>query len=193
MASLFRGKFLDELKTLYYDGMLSFPHSCEDIAQPSARNSFIDKLYLKEWCPFIKETFNGFGNTITYLGKYTHKIAITNSRIKSVSENEVTYTAKNYKTGKTEDVTCSCSEFIRRFLQHVLPKGFQKIRYYGLLSGCVKKRNLKIVFDLQGRQQFKSFLKGLSTAEIILKVWKYDIHKCSSCGSTRLRTWPQIE
>lgn len=187
MAVLFRGKFLDALKHYYCDGQLKFSSSCQDIASPAAWDSFIRMLYETEWCPYIKETFNGFGNAIDYLGRYTHRIAITNSRIKSVTDSSVTYTAKNYRTGESEEVTISCAEFIRRFLQHVLPPGFQKIRYFGLIAGRVKKKNLRIVFELQGRQQFRSRFSDSSTADIILAVWKHDILKCPICGQCSMR------
>lgn len=187
MAALFRGKFLDTLKEYYQSGMLEFPSSCQDIASPAAWDSFISKLYEIEWCPYIKETFNGFGNAIDYLGRYTHRIAITNSRIKSVTDSSVTYAARDYRTGETEDITISCAEFIRRFLQHVLPSGFQKIRYFGLLAGRVKKRNLRIVFELQGRQQFTSRFSNASTADIILAVWGHDIRRCPICGQRSMR------
>ena len=79
-----------------------------------------------DWCPYIKETFNGFGNAIEYLGRYTHRIAITNTRIQSVTDTHVSFAARDYKSGETKTVTLENKEFIRRFLMHVLPSGFQK-------------------------------------------------------------------
>jgi hypothetical protein len=122
-----------------------FSSSCEKLRSPHAWNEFRDQLYRKEWCPYIKETFNGSGNAIEYLGRYTHRIAITNARIRSVSETHVTFSAKDYKTGENHDVTLENKEFIRRLLMHVLPSGFQKIRYYGFLSNRSKKKNLRKV------------------------------------------------
>nr|WP_278278701.1 transposase [Alkalibaculum bacchi] len=95
-----------------------------------AWNEFRDSLYKKQSIPFIKETFNGFGNAIDYLGRYTHRIAISNSRIKSVTQSHVTFSAKDYRTNETNEIIITHVEFIRRFLMHVLPCGFQKIRYY---------------------------------------------------------------
>ena len=136
----------------------------------------------KEWCPYIKETFNGFGNAIEYLGRYTHRIAITNSRIKEVTDTMVTFSARDYKTGSMKDITVEHTEFIRRFLMHVLPAGFQKIRYYGFLNNCMKKQNLKIIFKQQGHQKFRQLYEGMSMAELLKAVWDYDITICPECG-----------
>lgn len=81
-----------------------------------------------DWCPYIKETFNGFGNAIEYLGRYTHKIAISNGRIISATEDEVTFSARGKKPGDPKrEITLKHAEFIRRYLMPVLPSGFQKI------------------------------------------------------------------
>ena len=136
-----------------------------------------------DWCPYIKETFNGFGNAIEYLGKYTHKIAISNSRILSVSDDLVSFSARGLKHGDPRrTITLTNTEFIRRFLLHVLPSGFQKIRYYGFLSNRCKMSNLRLIFTLQGHQRFKARFSGLSTAELLKAVWKIDISVCSACG-----------
>ena len=182
MGSLFRGKFLAELRKYYSTGSLAFSSSCQHLNNPAEWDRFIDSLYRIDWCPYIKETFNGFGNAIDYLGRYTHRIAITNTRIKSVTETHVTFTARDYRTGNVDDVTISCCEFIRRFMQHVLPSGFQKIRYFGLLSNRSKKRNLRIVFSLQGHQKFKSLFVNASVSDVMRSVWDYDIRICSECG-----------
>lgn len=187
MSRLFRGKFMAALQELYDSNQLHFSSSCSNLSCKEHWDSFRDRLYRTEWCPYIKETFNGFGNAIDYLGRYTHRIAITNARIKSVTHTHVTFYAKDYRTGKTEDVTISCCEFIRRFMQHVLPSGFQKIRYFGLLCNRNKKRNLKIVFELQGHQKFKSLFVNASISDVMLSAWDYDISICPKCGCFSMR------
>jgi len=97
MASKFRGKFLAALQSLYASGRLAFSSSCEKLQNPHVWNEFRDSLYRKEWCPYIKETFNGSGNAIEYLGRYTHRIAITNARIRSADGAQVTFSAKDYR------------------------------------------------------------------------------------------------
>lgn len=131
----FKGKYLALLDRLYQDGSLDIPGSCLGLREPSGWQAFRDGLYRRDWCPFIKETFNGFGNAIEYLGRYTHKIAISNSRVLSVTETEVTFSARGLKPGDPRrTITIGCCGFIRRFLLHVLPQGFQKVRYYGFLN-----------------------------------------------------------
>lgn len=149
---------------------------------------FKNTLYEKDWCPYIKETFNGFGNAIEYLGRYTHKIAISNNRILSVSDSQATFSAR----GKTPSapkrtITLTNTEFIRRYLMHVLPSGFQKIRYYGFLSNRMKSQNLKIIFKLQGKQRFKRRYQELSVAELLKLVWNIDICLCPICGQESLK------
>ncbi|MFR6166733.1 MAG: transposase [Blautia wexlerae] len=89
----------------------------------------------------MKETFNGFGNAIEYPGRYTHKVAISNSRILNVDDKEVTFSARGRKPGDPRRIiTLDNTEFIRRYLMHVLPAGFQKIRYYGFLNNRAKAK-----------------------------------------------------
>ena len=112
MAPVFRGKLLSYIDSYHKSGKLSFS-SCENLRNSYAWNDLKDKLYKKIWCPDIRETFNGFGNAIEYLGRYTHKIAITNTRIKSITRDMVTFTAKDYKNNSViKEVTLSCKEFI---------------------------------------------------------------------------------
>lgn len=148
---------------------------------------FRDQLYQTRWNAEIKETFNGYGNAIEYLGRYTNRIAITNARIKKVTDSKVTFSAKDYKTSRQKDITISCVEFIRRFMMHVLPSGFQKIRYYGFLNNRSKKKNLITIFKIQGHQKYQEKFSGLTIDQVILTVWNHDIRHCSKCGSNSMR------
>jgi hypothetical protein len=150
LQTKFRKKFLILLDKLYSDDKLYLPESCNKLKNRFEWNDFRRRLYDMRWNVHIKETFNGYGNAIEYLGRYTHRIAITNSRIINVSDTIVSFRTHNYKSGNDEEVSLSTTEFIRRFMQHVLPAGFQKIRYYGFLNNRNKKKNLHIIFTLQG-------------------------------------------
>lgn len=179
----FQGKFLALLDDLYQKNSLSFSSSCKVLRSPFSWNKFKNALYAKEWCPYIKKTFNGFGNAIEYLGKYTHKIAISNSRILSVNNAEVSFSARGKKPGDPRrTITITNEEFIHRFLMHVLPSGFQKIRYYGFLNNRMKSENLKLIFKLQGHQRFKARYAGMSTAELLKELWDVNIRICPVCG-----------
>ena len=179
----FKGKYMAHLSSLYKSGSLTFSSSCEKLRNPYHWKEWKNSLYEMDWCPYIKETFHGFGNAIEYLGRYTHKIAISNSRILSVSDGTITFSARGKKPGEPKrQITLDHTEFIRRYLMHVLPSGFQKIRYYGFLNNRYKTRNLKLIFKLQGRQRFKAKYTNLSMAELLKAVWNLDIHICPECG-----------
>ncbi len=184
----FKGKFLARLSELYAKGALSFSASCKKLQTKTVWNAFKNTLYEKDWCPYIKQTFHRFANAIEYLGRYTHKIAISNSRILSVTDVHVTFSARGRKhKDPKRRITLTHAEFIRRYLMHVLPKGFQKIRYYGLLNNRMKAKNLQRVFTLQGRQSFKRLYEGFRTAQLLSALWKIDICRCPRCGHSSMK------
>lgn len=184
----FKGKFMAHLTSLYENGSLTFSSSCNNLRNTYHWKEWKNKLYEKDWCPYIKETFNGFGNAIEYLGRYTHKIAISNNRILSVTQHTVTFSARGKKPGEPKrQITLENVEFIRRYLMHVLPSGFQKIRYYGFLNNRMKATNLKVIFKLQGYQKFRQRYSGMSMAELLKAVWKFDICICPECGHATMK------
>lgn len=179
----FKGKYLSNLDALYKNEKLMFSSSCERFRNSYEWSEFRNSLYEKDWCPYIKETFHEFGNAIEYLGRYTHKIAISNNRIISVDSETVTFSARGRKKGEPKrSITLSNKEFIRRYLMHVLPSGFQKIRYYGFLNNRYKSVNLKLIFALQKHQRFRARYTGLSVAELLKTVWNVDLSICPKCG-----------
>ena len=184
----FKGKYLAHLNTLYENDSLYFSSSCRNLLDYENWKSFKNTLYEKDWCPYIKETFNGFGNAIEYLGRYTHKIAISNSRVLSVTKSEVTFSARGKKPSDPKRrITLKNEEFIRRYLMHVLPPGFQKIRYYGFLNNRMKTQNLKLIFKLQGKQRFTQRYEGMTVAQLLKAVWDFDICLCPECGSSSMK------
>ena len=179
----FKGKYLAELDSLYRNQKLVFSSSCEKLRNSYQWSEFRSRLFEKDWCPYIKETFNGFGSAVEYLGRYTHKVAISNSRLLAVDSKKVTFSARGKKTGAPRRIiTLDHTEFIRRYLMHVLPSGFQKIRYYGFLNNRGKSKNLKLIFTLQGHQRFYARYTGLSMADLLKAVWNVDICICPECG-----------
>ena len=183
VSRLFRGKYLAELKQLWEDGKLEFHGSAECYKNHYALKELLDFCYKKEWIPYCKKPFDGAESVIKYLGKYTHRIAISNYRIKSMTDNTVTFTAKDYKNqGQWKEVTITGEEFIRRFLMHVPPKRFVRIRHYGLLSSRNKNRKITLCRNLLGCRKYLSRLKGLDAPAIIQLLYNKDVCKCSSCG-----------
>lgn len=184
----FKGKFMAHLSSLYESGSLTFSSSCEKLRDSYHWKKWKNSLYETDWCPYIKETFNGFGNAMEYLGRYTHRIAISNSRLLSVSDDTVTFSARGKKPGEPRrQIILKHTEFIRRYLMHVLPPGFQKIRYYGFLNNRMKHKNLMVIFKLQNGQRFKQRFAGMTMAELLKAVWKFDICLCPECGHPAMK------
>ena len=186
---MFRGKFMEALRSCHDSGDLVIPDSCAELKDHECWLAFVSKLYTTDWCPYIKDTLNGSGDALKYLGRYTNRVAISNARITDVTDSTVTFWYKDRKDHNIrKEMTLTHEEFIRRFLMHVLPKGFQKIRYYGYLSNPVKKKKLWIIFELQGRQLFKARFSVDTPKDIILKeLYGIDVHKCPRCGKLSLR------
>jgi len=187
LSKVFRGKFVGGLQKLFGSGSLLLPPSLSHLNAPGGWAAFAKSLCEKEWVPFIKETFRAFGNAIEYLGRYTHRIAISNSRIISVGDEGVSFSYKDYRDGVSKTATLPGVEFIRRFLLHILPKGFQKIRYFGFLNNRFKSRNLMIISRITGKLLAARRFAGLSVAEIVLAVWGVDVRTCPICSSKTLR------
>ena len=139
LSRLFRGKFLAGLAQLHERGMLDLGGECATLADPDVFRPLRQKLYGKDWVVYAKPPFAGPEQVYRYLGRYTHRIAISNARLEAFDEKGVRFATKHGKT-----VTLSPEEFIRRFLLHVLPEGFHKIRHYGLLAAGNLKSKLEL-------------------------------------------------
>jgi hypothetical protein len=174
VSNKFRGKFLYFLKKAYTDSKLEFFHEAASLATPSNFASLIDSLYAKKWVVFCKKPFKSPEHVVRYLGRYTHRVAISNSRIKFFDGKSVSFFWKDYKDkGKSKVMTLNAAEFTRRFLQHVLPDGFVKIRHYGLL--CSRNIGTKL---LRCRRLAKGKLPDFST--------RPKVRYCPCCGSSKV-------
>ena len=183
VGKMFRGKFMEKLKYYYKKGQLSLIGTCERLRNRYNWKEFVDSLYGKRWLPFIKETFNGNGNAIQYLARYAYRTAISNSRIKAVTEDSVTFCYKDYADhGTSKMKTISGADFIGLFLQHILPKGFSRVRFSGFLSNCCKTRKLKLIHKLRNTIFIPNPVKGKSMAELILLLYNRDICTCAQCN-----------
>lgn len=139
LSRLFRGKFLAGLARLYARGALDLGGECATLADPDVFRLLKDQLYGKDWVVYAKPPFAGPAQVYRYLGRYTHRIAISNARLETFDDKGVRFRTKHGKT-----VTLRVEEFIRRFLLHVLPEGFHKIRHYGLLAAGNPKGKLAL-------------------------------------------------
>lgn len=144
LARLFRGKFLAELKQLQLTGRLILSGSVAHLAHPQSFQQLLDRLYRTSWVVYAKPPFGGAEQVYRYLGRYTHRVAISNSRLISMQGDRVRFQYKDYADDqKSKELTLSAEEFLRRFLLHVLPKGFVRIRHYGLLASPNVQTKLK--------------------------------------------------
>ena len=183
MSKLFRGKYMAKLKSLYEAKNLQFHGSSEKYRNHYAFKELLNICYEKEWIPHCKKTFNGAQSVINYLGKYTHRIAISNHRIIRMDEDTVTYYVKDYREkGKWKEFTISGIEFIRRFLMHVPPKRFVRIRHYGLLCTRTKTKQLTLCRNLLGCKQYLSRLKDLDTPQMLETLYGIKVTVCKCCG-----------
>lgn len=184
MNRLFRGKFMSGLVRAHKAGKVHFAGTSAGLADPAAFARMRDLLYKTDWVVFAKKPFGGPEQVIRYLSRYTHRVAISNSRIVSQADERVVV-----KTRGEARCTLSPQEFIRRFLLHVLPRGFRKIRHYGLLAPANVSTRL---IAARGILELMDPCRGMPThepEELLgdrIEATK-PIPCCPACGSTNLR------
>ncbi len=172
LGSLFRGKFLSFLK--YEFDNLILKNELKDI---KSFNKFLEPLYNKTWITYIEPPKGKTENVIEYVGRYSFSVAISNERIKNIENGLVTFEYKDYKdNSKFKEMTITAEEFIRRFLLHVLPNNFTKIKHYGILSNRNKKNNVRFCRLLISKILSNEFVSTISR--------KFHEFKCKKCGST---------
>lgn len=151
LSRLFRGKFLAYLKEARDRGELVFPGTMVPLKEKSAFNALLKDLYEKEWVVYCKPPFHNAETVMDYLGRYTHRVAISNERLVKLEHDRVTFRYRDRNDHDTVKLmSVDASEFIRRFLLHILPDGFVKIRYYGILSNRNRKTKLALCKELLG-------------------------------------------
>lgn len=188
LSKKFRGKYLYYLKQHYHQDQLKFYGDAEKYSDPKSFQELIDRCYAKDWYTYTKRTFSGPLAVLKYLGNYTRRIAISNSRVVSVNEDTVTISIKDYKeAGKRKETSLDGAEFIRRFLMHVLPKGFVKIRHYGILANRNKKTKLELCRKLSFSPTYKPKYEGLTTVEILCLLVGKDVTVCPVCREGKLK------
>ena len=172
LSSKFRGKFLSKLKALD----LKLPKHLEHLKDNKKLNKFLEPLYKEDWVTYIEPPKGSPENVIEYIGRYSFRVAISNNRIKSIENGIISFEYKDYKDeSKIKIMKLTADEFIRRFLLHVLPDNFTKIKHYGLLANNVKSSNIKLCRILISQYIYSNF-----TIKIKRKLYK---HKCPICDS----------
>ena len=149
--------------------------------------AFYDSLFGKNWVVYTKDAFGGPKQVIEYLGRYTHKIAISNHRLLGVDTNAVRFTYKDYRQqGMRKVMSLEPAEFIRRFSLHILPKGFVRIRHYGILSSCRKQKSLPLIHQQLNTRQRNNLVKDWK--QICTDRLNYRPHQCPVCKKDTMIT-----
>lgn len=145
LSRLFRGLFTSQLQSAFQEGKLRFPGSLAPLAKKNAFDLFLSNLRSRDWVVYSKPPFGGPQQVLRYLGRYTHRVALANDRILAIDDGKVSFRYKDYRHGnKSKAMTLDAPEFIRRFLLHVLPDGFHKIRHYGFLANRARKPSVAL-------------------------------------------------
>jgi hypothetical protein len=151
LGRVFRGKYLAALRAAHQAGQLPFAGSTLPLANPAAWRGFIRGLYDKEWVVYAKEPFGGPQQMLKYLTGYTHRVALSNHRLVRLQDDRVTFTWKDYADNcRRKEMTLDAVEFVRRFVLHIVPPGFVRIRRYGLLAHRDRGERLTLCRSLLG-------------------------------------------
>ena len=182
LSNLFRGILCRFLEMAVANNEIALPNNIPDF-------SILKKqCYLKNWVVYCQKPFAGAEGIIRYLGNYTHRVAISNHRINSFENEKVTFSYKDYKTNAMcKNLTLEATEFIRRFLQHVLPCGFYKIRYFGILALCNLASKMGTCLNLIAKSSYLPVLEGLNAMEVWQIVSGKDLCYCTVCKVGKIR------
>ena len=193
----FRGRFLDALQKLYVAGKIDLGGRTEFLADPEMWDVFRDDLYHKRWVVYAKPPFGGPEHVFQYLGRYTHRVAISNHRLLELKEDMVSFRFRDSRDGnQIKTKRLSAIEFVRRFLLHVLPRGFVRIRHYGLLAGRNVLTKLDRARRLLAERDESDFVHSEQPNAVIesarpwwerlLDLTGVDIFACPICSTGRL-------
>ncbi len=188
MSQVFRGKFLDFLKKAFHDGELIFPGQIANLAAKSAFRRLIAQLYDKKWVVYAKRAFTGPQSVLDYIGRYTHRVAISNHRILSVTDGMVTFSYRDRcDASKRKAMSLPANEFIRRFMLHAVPTSFMRVRHFGFLANRCKKTALSRCRELLGLPAEVARAIAKTTDELTLDLTGKDLKVCPICSVGRMK------
>ena len=188
ISSLFRDKFLFYLKKANRNGELKFQGTIKEFENECIFYEFTQSIYRKKWVVYCKPPFGGPEEVLEYIGRYSHRVAISNSRILKVENGTVTFSWRDYKDGnKVKEMTVAAEEFIRRFLMHILPDGFVKIRHFGILSSKNKQTKLKKCKEILGNYESRR-KNRINENDLLKELVEKPETECPCCGNGVMRT-----
>jgi len=178
LRRVFRGKFREALKQAFQDGLLRFEGKLKLLAKPKIFAAWLRPLYRKDWVVYLKRPFGGPEYVLQYLGRYTHRVAISNHRLVSFIDGQVTFRWRDSADhNKQKSRSLSVGEFLSRFLLHLLPQGFVRIRHFGFLASRRRAKLLPLCFQLLGAAQQPPHEEHTSSTE-----GSPDLYPCPNCG-----------
>jgi hypothetical protein len=183
LSSLFRRLFLEGLEEAYAAGKLQFFGDLEPLRDPPAFARYLAPWKDKDWVVYAKAPFGGPQQVLEYLGRYTHRVAISNRRLLQLEEGQVSFQWKDYRdANRSKVMTVSAEEFIRRFLQHALPPGFQRIRYYGFLANCHRAAKLDLCRKLLATVCSLLLPQPADCRDFLAALTAGNLRLCPQCG-----------
>jgi len=184
LSRMFRAKYVDGLTRLLDQGQLELPPSLGHLALPGPRRAWLRRLRRRAWVVYSKAPFAGPAKLVDYLGRYTHRVAIGNQRLVACAGGQVTYRYRDRRDGdRLKTDVLPVDEFLRRFLQHILPDRFQRVRHYGLLANRGKRARLAHCRALLGaRPPSVSAADPPTAVEWVRQVLGIDLRRCPQCG-----------
>jgi hypothetical protein len=186
LGRVFRGKFSAALKHAFDQGKLEFHGQLQSLALPNAFSSMRRQLFSQEWVVYCKRPFGGPENVLRYLGRYTHRVAISNHRLVALADDKVTFRWRDSAhRNRKRLLTISADEFLRRFLLHLLPKRFVRIRNFGFLANRRRKSLLPLCFQLLGSNPQVSGAGETSSTDAVSELWM-----CPKCGGPMIIVGP---
>ncbi len=192
LSAQFKDAFCNGLQKLYDADELTFAGQSEYLADKSAFQQMLTESRAKKWQVYAKPPFGEAKQTLDYLGRYVNRIAISNHRILNVADGHVTFSYHDYKDDQQKEMVLSAVEFIRRFLQHVLPKRFVRVRYYGFLSPRYRAKKLAQCRALLGAY-YEDVVMPLSREEILMAMLGHDPDECPMCGVGKIRPLEELK
>jgi hypothetical protein len=179
LSRVFRGKFVAALKRAFRDDQLRFHRDLTPLAQPKAFSSWLRPLFRKDWVVYSKRPFGGPEHVLQYLGRYTHRVAISNHRLVSFADGKVTFRWRDSAhNNEQKPLALSLDEFLRHFLLHLLPEGFVRIRNFGFLANRRRASTLPLCFQLLGSAATPPTEQDTSGANTASDLWLYP--KCAA-------------
>jgi hypothetical protein len=178
LREVFRGKFVDALKQAFQNGQFRFEGDLKLLAQPKIFAAWLRPLFRQDWVVYLKPPFGGPEYVLHYLGRYTHRVAISNHRLVSLNDGQVTFRWRDSAHHNEQKLLpLSLDEFLCRFLLHILPKGFVRIRNFGFLANRKRTTLLSLCFQLLGSEQQPQAEQHASSTENCPDLWR-----CPKCG-----------